>query len=156
MNGLLTFPPYIITTRRCRRVSYTLRLFRQVTQLNALVNEIAASAQEQATGLNEVNTAVNQMDQVTQQNAAMVEQATAASHSLASETSELARLLEQFQTNQTIQAQAVTPPSHKPQAVQPASKPRIPMHASVGKFLVVPRIFLIEAHRLYRTIPGSV
>jgi methyl-accepting chemotaxis protein len=110
------------------------RIVVQVTQLNALVNEIAASAQEQATGLNEVNTAVNQMDQVTQQNAAMVEQATAASHSLASEASELVRLLGQFQISQTIQAQAVTSPTHKPQA---ALKSRIPVHAPVGKFVAI-------------------
>jgi methyl-accepting chemotaxis protein len=50
------------------------------------VADIAASAQEQATGLQQVNAAVNQMDQVTQQNAAMVEQATAASHGLAQES----------------------------------------------------------------------
>jgi methyl-accepting chemotaxis protein len=110
------------------------RIVVQVTQLNALVNEIAASAQEQATGLNEVNTAVNQMDQVTQQNAAMVEQATAASHSLASEASELVRLLGQFQTSQ---APAVTSPNHKPQGVQPSSKPRLPVHAPVGKFVAI-------------------
>ncbi|MBW4024924.1 MAG: HAMP domain-containing protein [Proteobacteria bacterium] len=73
------------------------RIVEQVKQLNRLVIEIAASAQEQATGLNEVNTAVNQMDQVTQQNAAMVEEATAASHSLAREAEELARLVSQFQ-----------------------------------------------------------
>jgi methyl-accepting chemotaxis protein len=68
----------------------------QVVRLNALVTEIAASAQEQSIGLQEVNTAVNQMDQVTQQNAAMVEQATAASHALAEEAAELARLVGQF------------------------------------------------------------
>ena len=50
------------------------RIVAQVAQINGLVVEIAASAEEQATGLAEVNTAINQMDQVTQQNAAMVEQ----------------------------------------------------------------------------------
>ena len=59
--------------------------------------EIAASAQEQSTGLHEVNSAVNQMDQVTQQNAAMVEESTAASHALAQEADELARLIGRFQ-----------------------------------------------------------
>ena len=39
-----------------------------------MIRAIAASAQEQATGLAQVNTAVNQMDQVVQQNAAMVEE----------------------------------------------------------------------------------
>jgi methyl-accepting chemotaxis protein len=69
----------------------------QVKRLNGLVTDIAASAQEQATGLKEVNTAINQMDQVTQQNAAMVEQATAASHSLSREAETLAGLVSQFQ-----------------------------------------------------------
>ena len=75
------------------------RIVERVGEIDALVSEIAASSAEQATGLNEVNTAVNQMDQVTQQNAAMVEQSTAATHSLKSETAELARLLEQFTIN---------------------------------------------------------
>jgi methyl-accepting chemotaxis protein len=69
----------------------------QVEQIDSLVAEIAASAQEQATGLGEVNAAVNQMDQVTQQNAAMVEESTAASHALRSEATELRRLIGEFQ-----------------------------------------------------------
>ena len=94
------------------------RTLEQVEQLNRLVSDIAASAQEQATGLHEVNTAVNQMDQVTQQNAAMVEQATAASHSLAGEAEELARLVGQFRTGSM---EATTAPV----------KSRIPVHAPV-------------------------
>jgi methyl-accepting chemotaxis protein len=74
------------------------RIVVQVADINAAVAEIAASAQEQATGLAQVNTAVNQMDQVTQQNAAMVEESTAASHSLAQETQELSRLMSRFRT----------------------------------------------------------
>jgi len=94
------------------------RTVEQVEQLNRLVSDIAASAQEQATGLHQVNTAVNQMDQVTQQNAAMVEQATAASHSLAGEAEELARLVGQFRTGSM---EATTAPV----------KSRIPVHAPV-------------------------
>ncbi|PSJ49019.1 methyl-accepting chemotaxis protein, partial [Pseudaminobacter soli (ex Li et al. 2025)] len=67
------------------------RIVTQVAEINAVVTNIAASAHEQSTGLDQVNTAVNQMDQVTQQNAAMVEESTAASHSLAQETDALAR-----------------------------------------------------------------
>ena len=69
----------------------------QVNEINALVAEIAGSAQEQATGLAQVNTAVNQMDQMTQQNAAMVEQRTAARGALAGGANELKRLMGQFQ-----------------------------------------------------------
>jgi methyl-accepting chemotaxis protein len=78
------------------------RIVTQVSQLNGLVVELAASAKEQATGLGEVNTAVNQMDQVTQQNAAMVEEATAASHGLSGEAQELARLVGQFRIGESV------------------------------------------------------
>ena len=67
-----------------------------VASITDLVSEIAASAAEQSAGLSEVNTAINAMDQMTQQNAAMVEQSTAASHALAQQAAELARLTGQF------------------------------------------------------------
>jgi methyl-accepting chemotaxis protein len=73
----------------------------QVASIDALVREIAASAQEQSTGLHQVNVAVNQMDQVVQQNAAMVEEATAASHSLKGEAGELSVLVGRFQVGHT-------------------------------------------------------
>ncbi len=73
------------------------RIMVKVSEINAIVSEIALTTREQSTALHEVNTAVNQMDQVTQQNAAMVEQATAATHSLAQETSDLSDMLGQFQ-----------------------------------------------------------
>jgi methyl-accepting chemotaxis protein len=89
----------------------------KVAEIDLLVSEISASAQEQATGLNEVNSAVNQMDQVVQQNAAMVEEATAATHSLKSETEELARLISRFKVSV---GQAVA----RPQAALAAAKNR--------------------------------
>jgi methyl-accepting chemotaxis protein len=67
-----------------------------VTKMSDLVAGIAASAREQAVGLEQVNTAVNQMDQVTQQNAAMVEESTAACHSLAAEAEAMAGLVDRF------------------------------------------------------------
>ena len=72
------------------------RIVSQVTQINTVVGEIAASAQEQSSGLHQVNVAINQMDQVTQQNAAMVEESTAASHALAREADDLTRLMARF------------------------------------------------------------
>jgi methyl-accepting chemotaxis protein len=86
------------------------RIVAQVVKVNELVSDIAASAQEQSTGLAQVNTAVNQMDQVTQQNAAMVEQSTAASHSLAGEAEELARLVGRFRTGQSEMASSTSLP----------------------------------------------
>ena len=49
-----------------------------VAEVDTLVQAIANSATEQATGLGEISTAVNQLDQVTQQNAAMFEESSAA------------------------------------------------------------------------------
>ncbi|MFT4933723.1 MAG: methyl-accepting chemotaxis protein [Pseudoalteromonas distincta] len=72
------------------------RIVSQVAEIDGLVSEIAASAQEQATGLHQVNTAVNEMDRVTQQNAAMVEETTAASHSLATEAESLSQSVGRF------------------------------------------------------------
>ncbi|HEX2558999.1 PAS domain-containing methyl-accepting chemotaxis protein [Phenylobacterium sp.] len=70
----------------------------RVAEISGLVSEIAASAQEQATGLAQVNAAVSQMDHATQQNAAMVEESTAASHALQNEVGELVRLVSRFRT----------------------------------------------------------
>jgi methyl-accepting chemotaxis protein len=96
------------------------RIVSQVAEINNVVAEIAASAQEQSTGLHEVNSAVNQMDQVTQQNAAMVEQSTAASHALAQEADELARLIGRFQVGAQ---QSAAPPARSSRAA-PAAAPR--------------------------------
>ena len=96
------------------------RIVTQVTQINGVVTEIAASAEEQSTGLQQVNTAVNQMDQVTQQNAAMVEEATAASHALAGEAETLARLIARFELGE-------------PKAKAPAAAPRAPAAARPGR-----------------------
>jgi len=95
------------------------RIAAQVAEINTVVSEIAASAQEQATGLHQVNSAVNQMDQVTQQNAAMVEQATASSHGLAQEAQDLQTLVSRFRTG-----------AERPRAASPVARanPRAPMH----------------------------
>jgi methyl-accepting chemotaxis protein len=72
------------------------RIMTQVVEINEVVGQIAAGANEQATGLAEINTAINQMDQMTQQNAAMVEQTAAATQSLFLETGLLAQFMEEF------------------------------------------------------------
>jgi methyl-accepting chemotaxis protein len=103
------------------------RIAIQVTEINAIVAEIAASAQEQSTGLAEVNTAVNEMDQVTQQNAAMVEQSTAASHSLAQEADALATLIGRFDVGGACAPIAAKP--RKPHA--PAAKATKPARRTI-------------------------
>jgi methyl-accepting chemotaxis protein len=92
----------------------------QVVEINTLVSEMAQAAQQQSTGIEEVNTAVTQMDQVTQQNAAMVEESTAASHSLAGDANELARLLGKFKIADTGMATAASAAPRHSRPVTPA------------------------------------
>ncbi len=77
------------------------RIVAQVVEINTVIADIAASAQEQSTGLEQVNTAVNEMDRVTQKNAAMVEEMTAAPHGLAGESEELGQLVARYQIGQS-------------------------------------------------------
>jgi methyl-accepting chemotaxis protein len=102
-----------------------MRIVEQVTAISTIITDIASSAEEQASGLSQVNIAVTQMDQVTQQNAAMVEEATAASHSLAGESAELARLVGRFQLG-SVQGGNVQPIKAKakaaPRPAQPAPR----------------------------------
>ncbi len=72
------------------------RIIARIGEVSTLVSTIAASAEHQATGLQQVNTAVSEMDGVTQQNAAMVEQATAAARSLAEEADRLMAEVSRF------------------------------------------------------------
>jgi methyl-accepting chemotaxis protein len=72
------------------------RLLASMVGINELVAEIAASAKDQANGLNEVNSSIEQMDRVTQQNAAMVQESTAASLSLATESQQLNGMIGRF------------------------------------------------------------
>ncbi|MEW5683621.1 MAG: methyl-accepting chemotaxis protein [Pseudomonadota bacterium] len=102
------------------------RIASKVTAVDGLVAQISASAQEQATGLQEVNTAVGQMDQGVQQNAAMVEQTTAATHALNSEARELAGLVGRFKTGHGQRSAAPATP------VRAASSAN-PVHAAQAK-----------------------
>jgi methyl-accepting chemotaxis protein len=103
-----------------------------IAHIDTLVREIAASTQEQATGMGEVNTAVNQMDQVTQQNAAMVEQATAAAANLRTEAANLSALISEFRIGGA--AAAATP--GRTAAPAPAARPNTagnPVHKAQGR-----------------------
>jgi methyl-accepting chemotaxis protein len=105
------------------------RIVVRVTELNQIVSDIAASAQEESTALHQVNTAVSQMDQVTQQNAAMVEQTTAAAHSLSRETEELWRLVAIFEAGE---GQSSTP-SQMPSHARDGERPKLKLERSTPR-----------------------
>lgn len=69
----------------------------EVTEVSDLMDEIAAAAGRQATGLAEISDMVTAMDTATQQNAAMVEESTASSRNLNDETERLFEQLSFFE-----------------------------------------------------------
>ncbi|ORM94916.1 methyl-accepting chemotaxis protein [Pantoea cypripedii] len=99
-----------------------------IRQVNDLVNEIAAAAQEQTLGIGQVHQAVSQMDDVTQQNAALVEEASAASHSLMEQASALNTLVATFILRTPSQPSSLKTEVQRPSA--PARQPaaRHPQH----------------------------
>jgi len=107
------------------------RILEQVNDINKVVVDIAAGAQEQATGLTQINTAINQMDQATQQNAAMVEETTAASHALSQEALQLAGVVSTFRLSGT-DAAPVASGGAKRAASAPAPKPQRKVLVSAG------------------------
>ena len=80
------------------------RIAGQVGAISSVITEIAASAQEQASGLSQVNTAVNQMDQGTQHTTAMASRSAASSQSLLDEVRGLAELVQRFRVGATASA----------------------------------------------------
>jgi methyl-accepting chemotaxis protein len=68
-----------------------------VSQVHALLGDMARDNDAQSTAISEISSAVSTMDQSTQQNAAMVEQTSAAARSLTSEVATLTNLTAAFQ-----------------------------------------------------------
>ena len=98
------------------------RIIGAVAEVDGLVAEITAAAEQQAAGLQQVNTAVAEMDGVTQQNAAMVEEATAAARSLAAEADQLAEYIGRFKLGAQPAPAAARNPVHQLQARAGAPK----------------------------------
>ncbi len=67
-------------------------------RIGQIVDDMAQSAQTQASGISEISIAIDQIDKATQQNASMIEQNSAASRSLAQESESLAALVATFRT----------------------------------------------------------
>jgi methyl-accepting chemotaxis protein len=67
-----------------------------VSEVNAMLRELAQDNEAQAGTIGEISTAIGAMDQATQQNAAMVEETSAATRNLSSEVSELTEHARRF------------------------------------------------------------
>ncbi len=87
------------------------RIGAKVTEMNGAVGEILAASRQQMASLREIKQAVGELSSSTQQNAAMAEQGTAASQSLARETTTLSSLLGQFELGAHEPARRAPPPA---------------------------------------------
>jgi methyl-accepting chemotaxis protein len=90
-----------------------------VKKVGDIIAEIAAASAEQSAGIEQVNQAVSQMDEITQQNAALAEQASAASVSMAEQSTNMVRILDFFKTNQSGKSQNKSAETKKATASQP-------------------------------------
>jgi methyl-accepting chemotaxis protein len=77
-----------------------------IAQVTTLIQEIAAAAAEQSSGIEQVNLAVTHMDTLTQENAALVEEAAAAAHSLTEQAVILQNALRAFRLREDDLSQA--------------------------------------------------
>ncbi len=71
-----------------------------IDRVSGIVSEIAASAKEQSSGVDQINRAVADMNQVTQQNAANSEESSSAAAELSSQSEELAAMVGSFKLQQ--------------------------------------------------------
>ena len=87
-----------------------------VKRVTDIFGEIAASASEQSTGVEQVNTAVTQMDQVTQSNSAQTEELSATAQSLSEQSARLMEMVGAFtlrkKPGSSFQTRAAAPASH--------------------------------------------
>ena len=72
------------------------RIVARVAEINDVVDEIATSAQAQASAVAGVNRAVGELDQLARQNSTMVRQSTQTTHALAGEATQLNTLVGRF------------------------------------------------------------
>jgi methyl-accepting chemotaxis protein len=93
-----------------------------------IVNEIAAAAAEQSTGVEQVNTAMTQMDQVTQSNAAQTEQLSSTAQALSEQSLRLMELVGTFVLSDDRKPTRIAAPTRPSSATvrnPAAAKPRV-------------------------------
>jgi len=105
-------------------------IMNSVQRVSAIIGEIAAASQEQATGIDQVNKAVLQMDHVTQANSAQTEELSSTAQSLSDSAEQFQKLVAQFQLNEPRGGTRTEPPKHQPRKAETRVKTRIPRSES--------------------------
>ena len=95
------------------------QIIKHIQDLSQVMEEIAASSSEQASGVDELNRAIAQIDTTTQQNASTVEELASTSDNLSGEAKELATIVARFKVSEEEPAprmQKTTSPKRKTKA----------------------------------------
>ena len=85
---------------------------KSIGDLTGLVENVAESSRDQASGVDQINRAITHMDSATQQNAALVEELAAASASMEGQAQSLLRIVGYFKTG-TATGPALEAPGHE-------------------------------------------
>ena len=115
------------------------RIVGKVSQINSVVADIAAGAEEQSRALQEVNIAVNQMDQATRHNAVMAQETTAAARSMLQETQQLSETVGLFRLGRTASTGAIRRELKKVAPHAFASAAKMPWRPSASADAAKPR-----------------
>ncbi len=109
------------------------KLVPDILKTSELVQEIAASSQEQSSGATQVNRALQQLDQVVQQNASASEELASTSEELSSQAEQLQATIGFFRVNGSHASRRPIAPAQKAVAHRPAStalsgrRPAVPL-----------------------------
>jgi len=85
-------------------------LVKSVTEVNALIREIAVAASEQSVGVEQMNKALIRLEALTEHNVGLVQEVNGSALRLAEESASLAQLLARFRTDDGAPAAALATP----------------------------------------------
>ena len=101
---------------------------KSIGELTGLVDSVAESSRDQASGVDQINRAITQMDSATQQNAALVEELAAASASMEGQAQSLLQIVGYFRTgSETADNRELPAPAYGATArISPVTRPTLP------------------------------
>ena len=101
---------------------------KSIGELTGLVDSVAESSRDQASGVDQINRAITQMDSATQQNAALVEELAAASASMEGQAQSLLQIVGYFRTgSETADNRELPAPGYGATArISPVTRPTLP------------------------------
>ena len=101
---------------------------KSIGELTGLVDSVAESSRDQASGVDQIKRAITQMDSATQQNAALVEELAAASASMEGQAQSLLQIVGYFRTgSETADNRELPAPAYGATArISPVTRPTLP------------------------------